>query len=242
MLISSTIALNFFSAINIFSVLTAAVCHDVDHTGRTNMFEINSKSGLAILYNDKSVLEQHHAAVAFSILNEPDSNFLSRVPRESLREIRKTMITAIMGTDMAKHYSILTNVNSRVKDAGNEIGSLPKDSEKMAQFILHAADLAHPTKDYSVYEMWSMLVCQEFSDQNKEEVERHLPITEFMKDLQNPKVYYANEIGFLNFVVRPLWECAHGLLKSNIALLVENLERNIETMKLKLEEWKRVES
>ena len=242
MLISSTIALNFFSGINIFGILIAAICHDVDHTGRTNMFEINSKSVLATLYNDRSVLEQHHAAVAFSILNEPDSNFLNRVPRETMREIRKIMITAIMGTDMSKHYTILTSINSRSKEASNDIGSLPKDTEKLAQFILHAADLAHPTKDYSIYEMWSMLVCQEFSDQSKEEYEKNLPITEFMKDLQNPKVYYANEIGFLNFVVRPLWDCAHNLLKSNIALLVENLERNIETMKLKLEEWKRVES
>ena len=242
MLISSTIALNFFSGINIFAILIAAVCHDVDHTGRTNMFEINSKSALAIFYNDKSVLEQHHAAVAFSILNEPESNFLNRVPRETMREIRKIMITAIMGTDMSKHYSILTNINSRTKDTSNDIGSLPKDTEKLAQFILHAADLAHPTKDYGVYEMWSMLVCQEFSDQSQEEYDKNLPMTEFMKDLQNPKVYYANEIGFLNFVVRPLWDCAHNLLKSNIELLVENLEKNIETMKLKLEEWKRVES
>lgn len=242
MLISSTIALNFFSGLNIFGILIAAICHDIDHTGRTNMFEINSKSSLAIIYNDKSVLEQHHAAVAFEILNQSDSNIFENIQRDSYRELRKIMITAIMGTDMAKHYSILTNINTRIKDRTNELGTIPKDTEKLAQFILHAADLAHPTKDYSVFEMWSLLVCQEFADQNKEETEKGMPITEFMKDLQNPKVYYTNEIGFLNFVVRPLWECAHNLLKSNVVMLVENLDKNIETMKLKLEEWKKVES
>lgn len=242
MLLSSTIALNFFSGLNIFGLLIAAVCHDIDHTGRTNMFEINSKSALATMYNDKSVLEQHHAAVTFEILNEPDLNIFAKLPRESFREIRKIMITAIMGTDMSKHYSILTTINTRIKDRTNEFGTLQKDTEKLAQFILHTADLTHPTKDFSIYEMWSMLVCQEFSDQNKEEIQKGLPITEFMKDLQIPKVYYANEIGFLNFVVRPLWECAHNLLKSNVEMLVENLNNNIETMKIKLEEWKKVES
>ena len=90
--------------------------------------------------------------------------------------------------------------------------------------------------------MWSLLVCQEFSDQHKEEIAKNLPTTEFMKDLDIPKVYYANEIGFLNYVVRPLWECADNLLKPNISFLVENLYANVEEMKKKLEEWKKAES
>lgn len=36
-------------------LLFSALCHDVSHTGRTNAFEINSLSKLAIRYNDKSV-------------------------------------------------------------------------------------------------------------------------------------------------------------------------------------------
>ncbi|OMJ71591.1 hypothetical protein SteCoe_30158 [Stentor coeruleus] len=242
MLLSSTSAGSFFSGLNILGLLIAAVCHDVDHTGRTNMFEVSSKSKLAITYNDKSVLEQHHAAVTFEIMTQEDANIFQHLARETFRDLRKIMITAIIGTDMSKHYSILTNINARAKDMVNSpIGTVAKDTERVAQFILHAADLAHPTKMYRTYEMWSMLVCQEFSDQNLEETAKGLPITEFMKDLQNPKVYYANEIGFLNYVVRPLWDCANNLLKPHIYLLVENLERNIEEMKKKLEEWKKVE-
>ena len=243
MLLSSTSAGSFFTGLSIFGLLIAAMCHDVDHTGRTNMFEVNSKSKLAITYNDKSVLEQHHAAVAFEILLKEESNIFYSLPPEQNREIRKIMITAIMGTDMSKHYSILTNINARCNDIiNNPIGSLPKDKEKLAQFILHTADLAHPTKAYRTYEMWSLLVCQEFSDQHKEEIAKNLPTTEFMKDLDIPKVYYANEIGFLNYVVRPLWECADNLLKPNISFLVENLYANVEEMKKKLEEWKKAES
>lgn len=40
-----------------FTLILSALCHDVDHTGRTNIFEINSLSKLAIRYHDKSVLE-----------------------------------------------------------------------------------------------------------------------------------------------------------------------------------------
>lgn len=243
MLLSSTSAGSFFSSLNILGLLIAGMCHDVDHTGRTNMFEVNSRSTLAIYYNDKSVLEQHHAAVTFEILMSEDCNIFENLSRESFREIRKIIITAIMGTDMTKHYSILTNINARAKDiTTSPIGSLCKDYEKLSQFILHAADLGHSTKNYRTYEVWSLLVCQEFSDQHKDEIENGLPITEFMKDLHVPKIYYSNEIGFLNYVVRPLWECADNLLKPNVSFLLENLDRNIEEMKKKLDEWKKAES
>ena len=39
------------------SIVFAALCHDLGHTGHSNLFEINSMSKLAIRYHDKSVLE-----------------------------------------------------------------------------------------------------------------------------------------------------------------------------------------
>ncbi len=39
-----------------FALVLSALCHDVGHTGHTNIFEINSGSDLAMLYNDKSPL------------------------------------------------------------------------------------------------------------------------------------------------------------------------------------------
>jgi calcium/calmodulin-dependent 3',5'-cyclic nucleotide phosphodiesterase len=38
-----------------FTLLISALCHDVAHTGRTNLFEMNSLSPLAIRYHDRSV-------------------------------------------------------------------------------------------------------------------------------------------------------------------------------------------
>ena len=46
-------------------MLIAMVVHDLDHPGRTNHFLSNSQHELALLYNDKSILENHHVATAF---------------------------------------------------------------------------------------------------------------------------------------------------------------------------------
>lgn len=47
----------YLDPLEIFSLLLSGLCHDLDHTGRTNVFEIASHSRLAIKYNDESVLK-----------------------------------------------------------------------------------------------------------------------------------------------------------------------------------------
>lgn len=57
-----------FSTLEVFAALFAALIHDVAHPGRTNQFLINTRHELALLYNDNSVLENHHLAVAFKTM------------------------------------------------------------------------------------------------------------------------------------------------------------------------------
>jgi calcium/calmodulin-dependent 3',5'-cyclic nucleotide phosphodiesterase len=56
---------NWLSDLEIFTSLIAAIIHDYDHSGTTNNFHINSDSKLAILYNDRAVLENHHVSEFF---------------------------------------------------------------------------------------------------------------------------------------------------------------------------------
>ena len=58
----------YFLEIGISALMFGSLMHDIDHTARNNMFEINSFSNLAVTYNDDSVLENHHAATAFEVL------------------------------------------------------------------------------------------------------------------------------------------------------------------------------
>lgn len=47
--------------------LVAAAAHDIDHPGRSSAFLCNSDNVLAILYNDVTVLEMHHASLTFKL-------------------------------------------------------------------------------------------------------------------------------------------------------------------------------
>lgn len=44
------------------AALIAATVHDLDHPGRGNAFLMNTRQRLALLYNDQSILENHHVS------------------------------------------------------------------------------------------------------------------------------------------------------------------------------------
>ncbi|CAM9664543.1 unnamed protein product, partial [Ectocarpus sp. 13 AM-2016] len=47
------------------ALLVAAFCHDIDHPGNNNAYEVNSLSPLALQHGDSSVLERHHVFVTY---------------------------------------------------------------------------------------------------------------------------------------------------------------------------------
>lgn len=59
---------NKLGRIDLLIMLTSALCHDLDHPGYNNVYQINAQTDLALRYNDISPLENHHCAVAFGIL------------------------------------------------------------------------------------------------------------------------------------------------------------------------------
>lgn len=49
-------------------MLISAMVHDTDHPGVNNLYLVNTRDKLALRYNDKSVLENHHIAIAFNTM------------------------------------------------------------------------------------------------------------------------------------------------------------------------------
>ena len=84
-----------FTPLEVMSAIFAAAIHDVDHPGLTNQFLINTSSELALMYNDESVLENHHLAVAFKLLQNPDCDIFVNLNKKQRQTLRKMVIDMV---------------------------------------------------------------------------------------------------------------------------------------------------
>ena len=69
----------------------------------------------AVLYNDRAVLENHHAAAAWSLLlHNPQNYFLTGLEAAEFKRFRFLVIEAILATDLKRHFEILAEFNAKV--------------------------------------------------------------------------------------------------------------------------------
>ena len=106
------------------SLLIAAIGHDVEHPGVTNAFLARTGAPLAIEHNDRSVLENHHAATTFRILARPECNMLGTLSEQQRREARELIIATILATDMAHHVDMVSELSMH---AAGHHGSFTRD-------------------------------------------------------------------------------------------------------------------
>ena len=61
----------------------------MDHPGVTNQYLVNTSSELALIYNDESVLENHHLAVAFKLIQDHECDILASLSKKQRQSVRK---------------------------------------------------------------------------------------------------------------------------------------------------------
>lgn len=85
----------------------SALLHDVAHPGVNNNFLIGIKHQKAIRYNDNSVLEHHHCAIAFKLLLDPKNDIFELLSEAQYWNVRQIIIKMILATDISKHFELI---------------------------------------------------------------------------------------------------------------------------------------
>jgi cAMP-specific phosphodiesterase 4 len=67
------------------------------------------------MYNDESVLENHHLAVAFKLLQNEGCDILVNLGKKQRQTLRKMVIDMVLSTDMSKHMSLLADLKTMVE-------------------------------------------------------------------------------------------------------------------------------
>lgn len=187
------------STLELMALFTAAAMHDYDHPGRTNAFLVASEDKKAILYNDRSVLENHHAAESWRLLCKPENSFIDTLDGAETKRFRYLVLEYILATDLKQHFDIIMQFNEKAADMdiGNE-----SDRVLIAQMLIKFADINSPSKPYPLHRQWTDRICEEFYEQGDEEKRRGMAVSPYM-DREEPAVAKLQD-SFIAHIVSPL--------------------------------------
>ncbi|XP_042234466.1 cAMP-specific 3',5'-cyclic phosphodiesterase 4C-like isoform X4 [Homarus americanus] len=228
-LLNSPALESVFTSLEILAAIFAAAIHDVDHPGLTNQYLINSSSELALMYNDESVLENHHLAVAFKLLQNDDCDIFANLLKKQRQTLRKMVIDMVLATDMSKHMSLLADLKTMVetkKVAGSGVLLLDNytDRIQVLQNMVHCADLSNPTKPLELYKNWVSSIMEEFFQQGDRERDQGMDISP-MCDRHSATIE-KSQVGFIDYIVHPLWETWADLVHPDAQDILDTLEHN----------------
>jgi len=203
----STTMTRISSELDEFMVLVSAAIHDVSHPGVNNLMLQKTMDPIAIRYNDRSCLEQMHLAIAFELMQtDPESNWfeklLSVAEFNTQQHVRKSLVSMVLATDMAKHAEHVQQLQSLISQKGPD-DVCSEDKQFLLATLLHASDISNPTKPRKIMLSWTELILKEFWAQGDAEVKCGVPVSPLCDRAAGKAAVPQGQLGFINFVVSP---------------------------------------
>lgn len=136
--------------------------------------------------------ESHHVSTLFRLFQtRPFTNVFGRCDRETMKGVRKLVVDAVLSTDMAKHFPMVTKAEVFAElnretltqaargdaDAHQRMRTNADDKVFVVGLFLHAADISNPARPKHIQDRWAEAVLKEFFDQGDKERDLGLPIS-----------------------------------------------------------------
>lgn len=225
--------MNHISDLVLMAGLIASLIHDVGHPGVTNTFLISTRHAKAIRYNDRSILENHHLAMGFKILLDPQNDILESLSEAQSWNVRHIIIRMVLSTDISNHFDLLMAI--RLTKTFPE--DTKEDRQALMNILLYASDHALPCKSTLYYFKWMAEQMEEFYQQGDIERKLGMNITPFFdRTTCNPFIFQR---GYLDVIVRPIFVTVTDFMPQvKDDLITNGLDKNSEIIDAKIEETK----
>ncbi|NWT34908.1 PDE4B phosphodiesterase, partial [Cardinalis cardinalis] len=234
-----------FTDLEILAAIFAAAIHDVDHPGVSNQFLINTNSELALMYNDESVLENHHLAVGFKLLQEEHCDIFQNLTKKQRQTLRKMVIDMVLATDMSKHMSLLADLKTMVetkKVTSSGVLLLDNYTDRIQDKIhpallstLMTNSLRASSWENSVNFLFQTLWCslnpwldfgQDISPTQRCVWVQLCVIMSLLFPCPKCVCPFVFQVGFIDYIVHPLWETWADLVQPDAQDILDTLEDN----------------
>ena len=209
----------------VFAALFAAMIHDFDHPGVSNDFLVRTSHRRAIFFNNQSVNENWHVAMAFGLLQREDQELAwdEEWSEDTMFQFRKLCISMVLATDMSRHFELLGKFKNRIAECNSCDDAFDsecaKDRELVLVMAIKASDIATQGKAWKLARKWATIVQEEFFSQGDKEKELGL-VPSPLCDRENVDIV-KSQIGFIDAVLFPLYEPLSKVLPEVKSVLVQ---------------------
>jgi len=191
------------------AALLSGAIHDYDHPGFNNNFHTRTNAYLSTLYNDRSILENHHCACVYEILRREEYNIFSHLTATQQTQIRDTILEMVLATDMGNHAKFFGTFRRRVLELhdGGPDAWHGKENVQLALAIgLKMADISNSGRPLHLYTRWAKNISEEFYNQGDAEVAANLSLSPFMDRKKEAEDFPKGQVSFMKFIVIPMFE------------------------------------
>uniref|UniRef100_A0A8D2N9A5 Phosphodiesterase n=1 Tax=Zonotrichia albicollis TaxID=44394 RepID=A0A8D2N9A5_ZONAL len=207
---------NYLEDIEIFALFISCMCHDLDHRGTNNSFQVASVSRA-------QSRDGHHFAQAIAILNSQGCNIFDHFSRKDYQRMLDLMRDIILATDLAHHLRIFKDLQKMA-----EVGYDSKNKQHRSLLLcllMTSCDLSDQTKGWKTTRKIAELIYKEFFSQGDLEKAMGNSPLEMM---DREKAYIPElQISFMEHIAMPIYKLLQDLFPK-AAELYERVASNRE--------------
>ncbi|XP_012925259.2 LOW QUALITY PROTEIN: cone cGMP-specific 3',5'-cyclic phosphodiesterase subunit alpha' [Heterocephalus glaber] len=198
----------YYTDLEAFAMVAAAFCHDIDHRGTNNLYQMKSTSLLAKLHGT-SILERHHLEYSKTLLKDESLNIFQNLNKQQFDTAIHLFEVAIIATDLALYFKKRTMFQKLVdaceqmqteEEAIKYVTIDPTKKEVIMAMMMTACDPSAISKPWEVQSQVAFLVANEFWEQGDLErtvlQQQPIPMMDRNKKDELPKL----QVGFIDFV------------------------------------------
>ncbi|KAM6306598.1 cone cGMP-specific 3',5'-cyclic phosphodiesterase subunit alpha' [Aegotheles albertisi] len=234
----------YYNDLEAFAMVAAAFCHDIDHRGTNNLYQMKSAAPLAKLHGS-SILERHHLEYSKTLLQDESLNIFQNLNKRQYETVLHLFEVAIIATDLALYFkkrTMFQKIVDRIEKMETEEEAIkyvsvdPTKKEVIMAMMMTGCDLSAITKPWEVQSKVALMVANEFWEQG--DLERNvlqqqpIPMMDRNKGDELPKL----QVGFIDFVCTFVYK-EFSRFHKEITPMFDGLQNNRVEWKTRADEY-----
>jgi 3',5'-cyclic-nucleotide phosphodiesterase len=213
----------------LFALFVAAICHDTNHRGLNNVYNVKAETPLGILFKDMSVMEMWHISQSIPDVDADDINLFGFFEPARQVQLWRLFTQLILATDMAHHFELVKKAGAALDENKFDFTN-PEFRLLGLQLLLKVGDISNVSRPFPLAEKWCEILDNEFFHQGDLEKKSSFGLTSPLDDRDNsnrPK----SQASFYKLICLPIYQ--------TVARLYPPLQVNVYSINSNLAEWQK---